>query len=277
VSVDSLRSDAPAKLNLALVVGPRRGDGKHEVVTLMQALELADTVEVQRASAVAVHGFADDTIVGAALEALVEVSGVALAATITKRVPVAAGLGGGSSDAATALRLGNELLGGTIPAERLHAIAATLGADVPFFLGPPQQLATADGARLTPVVLPDDYVVLLALPYDARKESTAAVYAGFDERDGEKGFAERRRVLLDAVDAVALPGDLARLPPNDLAASPLALALIELGALRADVSGAGPAVYGLFRDEQAAARAQLAIDSAAETLITRPRRLQPSP
>jgi len=272
VSPDALRGDAPAKLNLALVVGPLRVDGKHEVVTLMQALELADTVEVRHAGAVAVDGFADDTIVGAALAALERESGVTLAATITKRVPIAAGLGGGSSDAAAALRLGNELLDGAIDDGRLHAIAAGLGTDVPFFLGPPQQLASADGTSLSPSTLPNDYVVLLALPRGEQKVSTAAVYASFDEREGSTGFAERRRALLDAVASIGQRDDLSRLPPNDLGSSPLAPELVALGALRADVSGAGPAVYGLFRDESTAERAAVAIQPVAETLITRPRR-----
>lgn len=272
MSSESLRGDAPAKVNLALVVGPLRHDRKHEVVTLMQALELADTVEVRRASAVAVGGFADDTIVRAALEALEQECGAALAATIIKRVPVAAGLGGGSSDAATTLSLGNQLLGEPVARERLQAIAATLGADVPFFLGSPQQLATADGSTLLPVDLPDDYVILLALPRAERKVSTAAVYARFDERRGAVGFAERRRALLDTLESVERVAHLSRLPPNDLASSPLAPALVDLGAIRADVSGAGPIVYALFSDEQASMRAARAIQPLADTLLTRPRR-----
>ena len=102
--------DAPAKLNLALVVGPIRGDAKHEVVTVMERLNLHDTVTVRRASEIRVSGFDDDTLVTSALDALSQAAGAAprsrFEAEIEKRIPVAAGLGGGSSDAATALREG---------------------------------------------------------------------------------------------------------------------------------------------------------------------------
>ena len=93
-------------------------------------------------------------------------------ATITKRIPVAAGLGGGSSDAATALRLANETLDEPLPADALHALAATLGADVPFFLAEGPQLGRGDGSELEPLDLPQDYWVVLALPLGATKEST---------------------------------------------------------------------------------------------------------
>ncbi len=104
------RAPAPAKINLALVVGPRRDDGKHEVATILQRIDLCDRVTVEPAQSLEVQGFARDTIVARALSALADAAGVRAAwrARIEKRIPVAAGLGGGSSDAATALRLANE-------------------------------------------------------------------------------------------------------------------------------------------------------------------------
>lgn len=177
---------------------------------------------------------------------------------IEKHVPVAAGLGGGSSDAATALRLVNDLLEQPLPAHELHALAAGLGADVPFFLRPGPQLGTGDGTTLEPLTLPQDFWVVLLLPAGVRKESTASVYARFDARDGAAGWPERRARLLGALAEVRRATDLAALPPNDLATSPHTERLRELGAFRADVSGAGPAVYGLYlerADADAAARA----------------------
>src|SRR5215218_8748539 len=102
-----IRAPAPAKINLALVVGPRRGDGKREIATLMQRVDLCDRVTVTRSRDLRVDGFPDDTIVRAALEAIAKEAGTRAAwqARIQKEIPVAAGLGGGSSDAATALRL----------------------------------------------------------------------------------------------------------------------------------------------------------------------------
>jgi 4-diphosphocytidyl-2-C-methyl-D-erythritol kinase len=254
------RRPATAKLNLGLVVGPSRADGKHEVTTVLQRIDLADRVAVEPAKRLTVAGFADDTLVRRALERLAEAAGAAPAwrARIWKKIPVAAGLGGGSSDAATALRLANGLLADPLRAERLLALAAGLGADVPFFLTDGPQLGEGDGSHLTPLDLPQDYWVVLLLPRAASKPSTAVVYASFDERSGADGYEQRRRRLLDALAAVRRPRDLAELPPNDLASSPVADELRAFGAFRADVTGAGPVVYGLFHhraDARAAARA----------------------
>ena len=106
------RAPAPAKLNLALAVGPARADGKHEVTTVLQRLDLGDRIAIAPSDDLRVNGFPNDTLVTAGLRALAARAGVdpCWRATITKRVPVAGGLGGGSSDAATALRLANETL-----------------------------------------------------------------------------------------------------------------------------------------------------------------------
>jgi 4-diphosphocytidyl-2-C-methyl-D-erythritol kinase len=263
---------ACAKLNLALVVGPLRTDGNHEVATVLQAIDLHDDVEVEAAAELAVEGFAEDTLVRTALEALAAAAEVEprWRARIEKRIPVAAGLGGGSSDAAAALRLANALLPDPVPPDALHEVAATLGADVPFFLREGPQLGTGDGSDLMPLELPRDYAVLLVLRGSERKASTAEVYARFDECDGAEGFEQRRADLLAALDRFRRPRDLADLPPNDLASSPLADDLRALGAFRADVTGAGPAVYGLFdRDDQAAA-AEKTLAETALTWLTRP-------
>ena len=107
-----MRAPAPAKINLALVVGPLRPQGKHEVATVLQRVDLADRVAITPAERLTVRGFPGETLVRDALAALAAAAGVAprWTATITKRIPVAAGLGGGSSDAATALRLANDTL-----------------------------------------------------------------------------------------------------------------------------------------------------------------------
>ncbi len=264
---------AHAKLNLALVVGPLRADGKHEVATVLQALALHDDVDVEPAAELAVEGFAEDTLVRAALEALAAAAGVdpRWRARIEKRIPVAAGLGGGSSDAAASLRLANALVSEPLDDVTLHGLATGVGADVPFFLRDGPQLGTGDGTELEPLELPTDYTVLLVLPEDETKQSTAAVYERFDERGGAAGFAERRTRLLDALSRIEHARDLAHLPPNDLAASPLAADLLARGAFRADVTGAGPAVYALFEDEIAAAAARGALAPGSRSWLTRPR------
>jgi 4-diphosphocytidyl-2-C-methyl-D-erythritol kinase len=262
---------APAKLNLALVVGPRRDDGKHEVATVLERLSLADTVAVRPAAATRVTGFAGDTLVRETLEAVTRAAGGAcFEARIEKRIPVAAGLGGGSSDAAAALSLANDLLGEPLPSGLVEELAASLGADVPFFLRTGPQLGTGDGTTLQQVAVPRAYTVLLALPAGAVKASTADVYAAFDARRGDVGFAGRHAALLEALEECTRVEDLARLPPNDLASSPLAADLRALGAVRADVTGAGPVVYGLFPAAREASEAAAALADRAATWVTAP-------
>ena len=111
---------------------------------------------------------------------------------------------------------------------------------------------------------------MLVLPTGAAKASTAAVYAAFDDRDGAAGWEDRRARLEQALAAVRRPRDLAALPPNDLASSPLADELLRLGAFRADVSGAGPVVYGLFHHRRQAEAARRALRHAGATWLTVP-------
>jgi 4-diphosphocytidyl-2-C-methyl-D-erythritol kinase len=266
------RAPAPAKLNLALVVGPQRADGKHAVATVLQRIDVCDRVRVERSDRLRVQGFAADTLVTDAITQLARAAAVEprFAAWIEKRVPVAAGLGGGSSDAATALRLANEALSEPLGLGRLQKLAGELGADVPFFLRSGPQLGEGDGSQLTPLDFPQDYWVVVVLPRGATKESTGAVYERFDARGGAEGWEVRRDELRARLAEVRRPRDLSALPPNDLAASPFAERLRALGAFRADVTGAGPAVYGLFHHRAAAeaARDELAPDGG--TWVTVP-------
>lgn len=262
-----MKAPAAAKINLALVVGPLRADGKHELVTVYQRIDLVDRITVEPAGETVVTGF-DDSIVASALARLKAPHGFRV--HIEKRIPVAAGLGGGSSDAATALRLANDQLAAPLPAHELEAIAAAVGSDVPFFLRDGPQLGSGDGTVLEPLALPQDFAVVVLLPHGAVKRATADVYAAFDARGGASGFEERVVDLRAALANVNRPRDLAALPLNDLAASPHAEALLEAGAFRADVSGAGPAVYGLFHDPASARRARRSVRRLGEVWATLP-------
>ncbi len=265
------RAPATAKINLALVVGGRRADGLHEITTVLQRVDLTDRVSVTPARDVRVTGFAGDTLVRRALEALGERTGAGgWHAHLSKQIPVAAGLGGGSSDAATALRLANQTLTDPLAPEELAQVAARLGADVPFFLTSGPQLGEGTGTSLRLLDLPTDYWIVLVLPRDAAKASTAAVYEAFDRRNGAAGAKERCAALFDALERVTTAADLAALPANDLASSPLTHELRALGAFRAGISGAGPTVYGLFVDRAAAAAAQHALGAAGRTWLTVP-------
>ncbi len=266
------RVPATAKLNLALVVGPKLDDGKHELLTIYQRIDLADRIELHERPGLRVDGFAGDTLVRGALEALAATSGVVPRwhVRIHKHIPVAGGLGGGSSDAAAALRLANETLPEPLGRNELHELARPLGADVPFFLTDGPQLGTGDGSQLEPLDLPQDYFVLLLLPEGAVKQSTASIYRAFDERNGAAGFERRRASTLAALERVRRPRDLAALPPNDLASSQLAAELRALGAFRADVSGAGPTLYGLFQHRRHAEAARVALRGRGRLWLTVP-------
>jgi 4-diphosphocytidyl-2-C-methyl-D-erythritol kinase len=265
------RAPATAKLNLALVVGRANG-GRHELTTVYQRLDLADRVAIAPAPRLRVTGFPDDSLVRGALERLAGAAGVGAQweARLTKRIPVAAGLGGGSSDAATALRLANETLDEPLTAGELRVLGAELGADIPFFLTQGPQLGEGDGTDLSPLDLPQDYWVVLVHPRGATKQSSGAVYAEFDNRGGPKGYRGRRAALRRVLRETSRARDLAGLPPNDLASSPLAADLLAAGAFRADVTGAGPVVYGLFLHLETARAARAALKSRGRTWLTAP-------
>lgn len=116
--------------------------------------------------------------------------------------------------------------------------------------------------------------MLLLLPHGAVKRSTADVYEAFDARGGERGFPERRSALIEALKSVGRPTDLGRLPMNDLASSLLSERPIErlreLGAFRADVSGAGPTVYGLFEQRRAAETAVGSLEEVGAVWLSEP-------
>ncbi len=252
---------APAKINLALVVGPRREDGKHELMTVYERIGLADTLSLEPADDLEVEGFPADTLVTRALMALAAAAGVepGWRISIEKQIPVGAGLAGGSSDAAAALTLANETLVQPLAAAKLHELAAALGADVPLFLTTGPQLGEGDGTQLTQLELPRDYCVLVLLPDGEQKPSTKSVYDAFDDRGGEVGYEERRAELVAGLREVSSVRDFARWPKNDL---------VKLGARRrAGTSGGcasrrqrcrtGP--LRLFEDEEAGRRAEAAL------------------
>ena len=266
------RARAYAKINLGLVVGALRGDGKHEILTVLQRVNVHDDVALEHADELTVEGFAEDTIVRSALESLAVAAQVepSWRVRIEKRIPVAAGLGGGSSDAATALRLANAGLSEPLDMRALHGVAASAGADVPFFLRAGAQIASSAGTELTAVELPVDYHVVLVVPRVETKLSTAAVYEAFDERGGADGFSERAAAFHRALESTADARDLAQLPANDLAASAVSSELAAAGAFRSDVSGAGPVVYGLFDDVDDAVDAASGLAHVGRTIVTRP-------
>ncbi len=263
--------DVAAKINLALVVGPPGDHGFHEVASIVQRVSLYDRLELEPAENLEIRGFEGDTLVRQALERLAAAAGVdpGWRVVLEKHIPLASGLGGGSADAAAALVVANQTLPRPLPPDELHDIALEVGSDVPFFLSPGAKLAEGRGERLTPLELPQDYWGVVAIEPGATKPSTGEVYRRFDDLGGGPGFERRREQLLGVLASCRRPRDLSALPSNDLgeaAGGPgLAARLLEHGSFRADVSGAGPAVYGLFdrRQQAEAALGQLPPGSAA--------------
>jgi 4-diphosphocytidyl-2-C-methyl-D-erythritol kinase len=259
---------APAKLNLCLYLGQRRGDGLHELCSLFEPLALADLITVATAESdeVICPGVEGENLVARTLAAL-RARGwerEPLRVEIEKRVPVAAGLGGGSGDAAAILRLA----AGEV--DDLQGLAAELGADVPSQLQPSLTLVQGAGERVERLPEPASHAAVL-LP-DGGGLSTAAVFAEADRLglgrtpDELEELASRLR---EAAGAGASPLAYPELLVNDLVAPARSLrpaigdALDELGEAGAPavlLSGSGPTAVGLFPDLAAARAAAEAID-----------------
>jgi len=240
----AVRIAAHAKINLFLRILARDGSGYHQIETAFALLELADELEVQRVDsgvALEVDGpdlgpVADNLAVRAArlvLEATGNRFGVAL--RLTKRIPVRAGLGGGSSDAAAALHAVNALAGNAVPRHELLHLAARLGADVAFCAsGAPLALGWGRGERLFRLPAPPSAPVLVAVPSVA--VATPDAYRWWD--DANPTPVSRGPVALDA-EALATWGSIGRLGGNDFE-SPVFAKHPELRALYERLAGTGP-------------------------------------
>ena len=259
---------APAKVNLHLSVGPLRDDGFHDLHTVYQAVGLFDDVVLTRSDGLSV------TVTGDAVEGVpADASNLAaravtllaketgrksdVAIEIRKGIPVAGGCAGGSADAAAALVGADALWGTALSKDRMAQLAAQLGSDVPFALHGGTALGTGRGEQLTEVLEQGDYSWVLAVSDGGL--STPAVYAELDrQRDaGAVAVATSPDAVLSALrqgDAVALGRALGNdLQPAALALRPALRPVLDaarsLGALGALVSGSGPTVAVLARDE----------------------------
>jgi 4-diphosphocytidyl-2-C-methyl-D-erythritol kinase len=258
-----LQLSAPAKLNLCLYLGERRDDGLHELCSLFEPLALADRLEITEGERdeVVCPGVEGENLAALALAALRERGWrrSPLRIEIEKRTPVAAGLGGGSADAAAVLRLA----AGEVA--ELEQIAAGLGADVPSQLTPALALVCGAGEEVELLPEPAEHAVVL-LPGGGGL-STAAVFAEADRLGLGRSAAELEELagrLREAAGAGASPLAYAELLANDLEPAARSLrpdlgdaldALREVGAPLALVTGSGPTAFGLFPDLAAAQKA----------------------
>ena len=244
-----LRARAPGKVNLALYLGPtREEDGRHELVSLVEPVTLADWIELGPARGdtdeVACEGVAGPNLAAEALErfrAATGWDGPPVRLTIFKQVPVAAGMGGGSADAAAALRLAAKASGLPVP----DGIARALGADVPAALHAGPAIMAGAGELLTPIdpIAPHAFAVL---PADAPL-STAAVYAEADRLGLPRTLADLAERRKEVENGPTFHNDLEPAtrslhPPTDEALADARAA----GASNALVCGSGPTVVGVF-------------------------------
>lgn len=279
----------PSKINLGLVVGPRRPDGHHALSTVYHAVSIHDDVTVRSADEWSVHVIGDDidgvpdddsNLALRAAMALGELAGIEhpVEIVIHKEIPVAGGMAGGSADAAAALVGCDQLWGTGFARNDLYDVAADLGCDVPFLLQGGTAMGSGRGEVLTPVLGRGTYHWVLALSETGL--STAEVYAEWDRLrptppDGEPESSPGLMAALRSGDPTQLAPHLS----NDLQEAALSLrpeldevldAGLQFGALAGLVSGSGPTVAFLAEGHKAAI--DLAVALTASGAVVRVRR-----
>ena len=282
-----MKIEAPSKINLALDVTGRRPDGYHLVRMVMQSLRLCDTVTVEKNTAPGIHLSSDrrdlptddGNLAWRAAALLMDEFGIdsGIDIYIEKRIPVAAGMAGGSTDAAAVLRSVNRIFSLGLSAEDLRERGLTLGADVPFCLMGGTVLAEGIGEMLTPLPPLPDCRILIGKPKAGI--STGFVYRHLDEE------GVRRHPDIDgmvrAVREGSLPGVISKMS-NVLeqvteTACPevrkIKKRMLEDGAKGVLMTGSGPTVFGIYTDEKTARRALEKLtesDLAEQTALTGP-------
>ena len=261
----SLTLQAPAKVNYRLDVIRRRPDGYHDLRMVMQRVNLCDTITITLTETPDItvtcgrKGVPDGpgNIAWKAARAMLDLSdcGVGADIEITKNIPVAAGMGGGSSDAATVLMGMNELLGLGLPEHRLMEIGVTLGADVPFFIFRKTALAEGIGEELTPMPAMPGVWVLLVNP--GVHVSTAWVYRSLQltNQSGLDKLPELYRNIEDICSIFSNDLEAVTIPAHPVIAE-IKETMLREGAAGAMMSGSGPTVFGLFRERESAERAR---------------------
>lgn len=257
----------PAKINLTLEVLQKRKDGYHEIRSLMQTIDLYDTLLFDAAQDIRLicnetQLAPSDNLVLKAAKLLQQYSGRASGATITlhKHIPIAAGLGGGSSDAATTLKVLNELWGLDLPLSQIATLAKELGSDIPFFLTGGLALAEGRGDRITPLqgVL-RFWSVLLIPPIPRPKQKTAQLYASLKQDSFTEG--QHTEVAMAAISngKPLIPGYIY----NAFESTAMTLfdgleeyrtLLEQLSKTKVYLAGSGPSIFALFQDQDAAHR-----------------------
>jgi len=274
----TMKEYASAKINLFLDVIRKREDGYHDLGTVFQTIDAGDTVEATLRDDGEIHLTYNEPqnyplesdLVFKAAKALKEYANCARGADVhlTKVMPLGAGLGGGSADAAATLRLLNRLWNLNLPFETLESIGARLGADVPFLVRGGTAFAEGIGERLTfvePLDLPEGAALLIATPLDA--VPTKDAYAGVPKSGPDRW--EQYKAAWSAQSSSTIPQylnpasyfnafEISVFPTHPLVAE-MKQKFIELGADVALMSGSGASVFGIFKTKELAEKAAAAL------------------
>lgn len=266
--------DAHAKVNLTLSVGAKRPDGYHAVETVMTGVSLSDTVTLTRCAggedtllcATPMTQRPEDDLCIRALGTFFRETGIiredAVTIALEKRIPAQAGLGGGSSDAAAVLRGLRALYAPHITDDELERMAALLGSDVPYFIRGGTALATGRGEVMTALPAMPRCAFVIVKPEESY--STAAMYAAIDSAGmvrtgGSDAVQEGLRTGELAMIAAGIDNDFQRALPANSAVPAIVKALLAHGALCAQMTGSGSAVFGIYADRQEAERSAAAL------------------
>jgi len=281
-----LELKAYAKINLGLYLLQKRLDGYHDILTVFQSIDLHDTLTFERTRssgmfAISLDGIpvplGEENLVFRAYRVFCErmhISG-GLAVHIEKRIPVGAGLGGGSSDAAVTLKAMDILWETHLLQEDLERMAGEIGSDVPFFIRGGTAIGEGRGEKLTPIKLPMDYWLLLVCPgipistawaysqakIGLTKEEKLTIFKSIFENYSHKALRASLKNELEAVVFQRHP--LLRLLKDEM---------YQWDAFYASMTGSGSAIYGLFnsREKAEAAESFFSIDGRMRTFVCRP-------
>ena len=257
--MQSLKIKANAKINLSLSVLGKREDGYHELDTVMQSISLNDTVYIEKSDKITVECGefgGEDNIAFKTAEAFFKVTGINAGAAIRieKRIPSAAGMGGGSADAAAVLVGLDRLYQTELSYEKLLNIAVKLGADVPFLIRGGTSRARGIGEVLEPLSPLSDCYFLIAKGEE--KPSTGEMFSRLDSAEYNKPDIEKTAFALNSGD---FPAVLASVD-NSFAAlwreSPVKAELLKSKADAVSLSGSGPAWFAVYRDKDRATAAE---------------------
>jgi 4-diphosphocytidyl-2-C-methyl-D-erythritol kinase len=276
---ERMKTVAPAKINWTLEVLGRRDDGYHEIRSVMQTIDLCDEVWAERSDearfeTTAGKALPEDDLIVRATRALEKRIGRPLTARIRvqKRIPLASGLGGGSSDAAAVLRLLSQLHELGLSNEDLAAAGAEVGSDVPFFVVGGTALAEGRGEKVTPLPEVSPAWVVLLVPPNAPREKTASMYANLDMGDFSDGSSTDMAVVAlrdrKFIDDWAIKNVFERLAYecfHDLAA--YRLSLLTAGARAAYLAGSGPSLFAVSKNREDARKIASSVKAGGGKLV----------